>query len=205
MPIIRDSDSADVVLERLQATSVRLRSNPDLQDMTEACDAVVEKIEVKVKAHRKAVAGRMAATLVIGRRDRALNKVFMFLARAVAAATNGDREAPVYKAIFHKAPSAIIRPNGGPEQARDIELVLEALASHPLAEPFRGHIEPIRTHLAQLTAAENERTALYLVEGSAEIARRAGLDEGIRFHSGLRTPLMMLFKDDEDEVNSYIG
>ena len=85
------------------------------------------------------------------------------------------------------------------------ELVLDALGSHPLAEPYRGHIEPIRTHLAQLTAAENERSALYLAEGSAEIARRAALDEGIRFHAGLRTPLMVLFKDDEDEVNSYIG
>jgi hypothetical protein len=205
MSTIRDTDSAEVVLERLQTTSIRLSSNADLEDLTEACDATIETIEAKAKAHRKAVGRRMAATLVIARRDRALNKVFMFLSRAVVAATNGDREAPVFKAIFHKAPSAIIRPNGGPEQARDVELVLEALGSHPLAEPYRGHIEPIRAGLAQLTAAENERSALYLAEAGAGIALRAALDEGIRFHSGLHTPLMLRFKDDEDEVNSYIG
>lgn len=206
MSRLRATDSADLILETLEVRSIRLSSNPDLAEYAAHCDATIAQVEGKQKAYRRAVAARMAATLVIRRRDRALNKVFMLFARAVAAVTNGHREAAEHKAFFHKNPSEIIRPIGGEGQAQDVELVLQALESHPLGEPFRAqHAGPVRAHLDALVEAENQRKALYLAEAAAHIALRATLDQAIAFHNGLQTQLMVIFKDDEDEVNAYLA
>jgi hypothetical protein len=206
MEQLDSSDSVFVVAEKLEIVSISLAGRPETEHLAPEVEEVLDELEIAHKTHRRARATRIASTARIVYFDGQLREPWMKLAAHVNMETNSNRESLVYKTLYpNKAPSELIKPVGGPEQAHEVKRVVGLLRTDPAVAVFAQHADPIEEALQTLTTEEARRGDLALKESAAELVLARVLARAREIYNALDRKLMEIFKDNKKLVRSFFG
>ncbi len=205
MQALREDYGLDIYIRALRFLSIRLRSRPETATMAVDVDAMREKLRASGDAYEDALERRVAATVEIEYRDSRVDQHVLGLARQLNVLIGGNREDPRYKKLFPVAPTAMVKPVGGDEQATHVAAIVERISTEAEYASLAELAAPIKLGLTELEAATQTRKDLYVAEAKAQANRRATMDDARRTYRLMHPRLTLVFPDDPALVETFFA
>ncbi len=203
MESLRESHGVDTVMGAVRVLSIRCGSRPESKAVGKEMRALRGELRELRDVYEEAHDERVAATAEIKYRDEVLDASVMMLARQANALVNGDTSDARYRALFPSAPSAQMRPVGGPSQRAYVKAILATLSDGDVLAPLQPHRSEIAKAQEALDLAVEARDTLQVTEDRASTALSIKLSEAREAYNHAWHRLNVLFPKDKALVESF--
>lgn len=191
---LRASAGAPSVLRALRITAIRLSGRPETQGLAAEVQALREQLAAAIEAAEALQDASAAATAEINYRDEVEDDAIRALARDLRSVVAGDLTDGRWTRMFRQAPTQIVRPVAGPDQAAAAEHHIEKLKSDADYEPLQHHLPGLQAARAGVEAAEAARVALRKQLYTALADREEAVERAIRQYNRLRARLEVIYE-----------
>jgi hypothetical protein len=191
---LRARAGAPTVLRALRFTAIRLAGRPETQALAAEVQALRAGLQAAVEATEALQDATSAATAEINYRDEVEDDAVRALARDLRSLVAGDLRDGRWTRIFRDAPTTLIRPTAGAEQATAATHILRTLRDDPDYDAVRHHLPALEGARAGVEAAEAARDELRQQLYASLAAREEALEDAIRRYNRLRARVEVLFE-----------
>lgn len=193
-------------LDALEIANAGLARDPATRPLAAEAEAHADAVEGAIKGVRKARAQRVVATAGVADADVTLDADWMTLSRFGRALAKGDPNHPILKTLYpNQTPSESVKPQGGPQQAREVARVIHLLRTDDTLVALRAHADELEQDQQALDTEVAGREALYQAEHQALAVLARVVEAAQAFYNSLEGKLLGIYRDNKRKVRRALG